>query len=138
MSLIHAEHVRKVYDEGRPNETVAIDDITLTIEKGETITAQGIVSQTKTGFRILPRDINDISLQKNDISLQKKEEGATDGQKKEQEYIAEKQGTVQNSVLQYVFAGLAALVVVAGGLFLEYFRKREKKEGVAVDREKTD
>ncbi|MDP2630349.1 MAG: lamin tail domain-containing protein, partial [Candidatus Uhrbacteria bacterium] len=103
----------------------------LTIEKGETITVQGIVSQTKTGFRILPRDINDIS-------LPMKEEGATDGQKKEPENIVEKQGTVQNSVLQYVLAGLTALVVVAGGLFLEYFRKREKKEGVAVDREKTD
>lgn len=102
----------------------------LAIEKGETITVQGIVSETKTGFRILPRDGNDIS-------LPKKEQNASNSQEKQSGDIVEKQSTAHNSVLQYVFTGLAALLVVAGGLFLEYFRKREKNDGV-VDREKMD
>ena len=102
----------------------------LTVEKGETLIAQGIVSQTKTGYRILPRDIDDIV-------LPKKKEGADGGQEKKEAGVPDKQVAVHGAWYQYAFTGLAALVVVVGGLFLEYFRKREKKDDVVVDKNRT-
>jgi len=48
MSLIHAEHVRKVYDEGQPYETVALDDISLTIDAGEFVAIMGVSGSGKS------------------------------------------------------------------------------------------
>ncbi len=103
----------------------------ITIEKGETLTVQGIVSQTKTGFRILPRDINDIA-------LPKKEPSMSDHEKKNTENAPSKQEGTTNTFFQYGITGLIALLVVAGGLLLEYLRKKEKKDGGVVDRDSSD
>lgn len=96
----------------------------LTIEKGETITVQGIVSQTKTGYRILPRDINDIVLQKKEGDTGVEEE-------KSLENMPEKQADTRNPLFQYLLAGLMALAVIVGGLILERLRKK------TVDRDET-
>ncbi|MFH1235979.1 MAG: ABC transporter ATP-binding protein [Parcubacteria group bacterium] len=48
MSLIHAEHVRKVYDEGQPYETIALDDISLTIDAGEFVAIMGVSGSGKS------------------------------------------------------------------------------------------
>src|SRR3989344_818279 len=50
MSLIHAEHVRKVYDEGQPYETVALDDISLTIDAGEFVAIMGVSGSGKSAL----------------------------------------------------------------------------------------
>ncbi|MBI4599444.1 lamin tail domain-containing protein [Candidatus Uhrbacteria bacterium] len=106
----------------------------LTVEKGETITVQGIVSQTKTGFRILPRDMNDIFLQKKESSENVEEENLP-------EDIAVKDNETRSSTFKYIWTGLAMLLVVAAGLLIEYLGKRKKKDNKSaeiVDRDTTD
>jgi len=99
----------------------------LPIEKGETLTVEGIVSQTKTGFRILPRDIHDIVLAQKDS--QQKDDMAQPEVKPEKTAKSE-------PIRRYLFVLFVAFVVIAGGLFLEHLHRQ--KELNSVDRKKSD
>jgi hypothetical protein len=110
----------------------------IALDKGETLTVRGIVSETKAGFRILPRDPDDFTIAK------KEESNASREKVSAQEQSQEKNNARQWDFLRYGVTALAAFLVIAGGLLFEKFFARKDGMGnsdrvaATVDREKMD
>ncbi len=83
-----------------------------TILIGDTMDITGVLDKTSSGYRILPRSLQDIR-----ITI--KERQSTTGNS-----LEEKQGTRPKNKGGYVLATLAALAIVSGGLMIQHLGKK--------------
>lgn len=84
------------------------------LQKGQQVDVSGIVGKTASGYRILPRTADDVN-----ITGSRRVEVT-----EEPEYtiVAERA-----SLSSYGVAALAALAIVSGGLFLQYYQRRKNE-----------
>lgn len=90
----------------------------LGLKKGDQITVQGIVSETQSGVRILPRDVHDITIAP---SIVKADGGDVN-------ISSQPYGTTRQSTFHYFTISLSLSAMLATGLGLEYVRLRKEKK----------
>ncbi len=93
-------------------------------QKGDTLAVVGIVSESQTGFRVLPRDEGDIVLsQKKSETVDQKDSSVSASEKREP-FDKAKKGL---SIVRYIIVAGLGLLIVLAGLFLEYLRVKKEK-----------
>ncbi|MDO8582365.1 MAG: lamin tail domain-containing protein, partial [bacterium] len=95
-------------------------------QKGDTLAVVGIVSQTQTGFRVLPRDSDDIVLSGKKSETVNQKDSPVSTPEKNESLDKPKEGS---SIVHYIVVAVLGLLIVMGGLFLEYLRIRKEKNG---------
>lgn len=94
---------------------------------GDTLTVTGIVSETAAGYRILPRDNNDIVAVRASDSQTGQTQGENAGREPQAITIPAHEDP-RASTMRYFYVTLIAALVLAAGLFAQYYLDRKKQK----------
>lgn len=90
--------------------------------KGDTLVVTGIVGETTAGYRILPRDIDDI------VSEQPSNSTTGNNAQTERQVITlPAHEDPRTTMMRYFWVTLIAAVALAGGLLMQYYLDRKKQ-----------
>lgn len=96
------------------------------VRKKDSVTVVGIVSETSGGYRIVPRDQNDIEVEAKSSGEEKLSDKKISP--KSSDTPATSPIDSQSDLIRYGLVTLFAALIICGGLFLQYYLDRKKEK----------